>query len=78
MGGEADQKLPQASSQETGKAGPWVALDNRAVTAMEWLNQGSHSAAWFGLRRGMWRRRGTPWGHKEKPGVGERLLTSKG
>ena len=46
MGGDADQKLPQASSQETGKAGPWVALD-------KWngLIRG-HSAARLASRRG--------------------------
>ena len=35
MGGDAAQKVPQTCSQGTGEAGPWVALDNRAVTAMK-------------------------------------------
>lgn len=71
MGGDADQKLPQASSQETGKAGPWVALD-------KWngLVRG-HSAARLASRRG-YGGGGAPLRTQEKPGVGERLLTSKG
>lgn len=59
MGGDAAQKVPQASSQGAGEGGPWIAFEDRGTDddGMVYFSRGVSQQPGSGL----WRPEGGAW-----------------